>query len=57
MFRTVFPPSSEVQDCTYSNRHMSNRYCRLLTSKQTAVPVCVQSWTPDDGRKDRPKPV
>jgi len=22
-----FHPSSGVQDCTYSNRHMSNRHC------------------------------
>ena len=25
-------PSSGVQDCTYSNRHLSNRYCCLLAS-------------------------
>jgi len=36
-------PSSGVQDCTYYNRHMSNRYCCLLVSgdvpasKQTTV--------------------
>jgi len=34
-----FRPSSGVQDCTYSNRHLSNRYCRLFVSKQTAVSV------------------
>jgi len=59
-FGRSFRPSSRVQDCTYSNRHMSNRYCFLLVSKQTAVSVWllyVQSWTPDDGRKDRPKHV
>jgi len=39
MFRTVFRPSSGVQDCTYSNRHLSNRYCWLLASKQSAVSV------------------
>jgi len=39
MFRTVFRPSSGVQDCTYSNRYMSNRYCYLLASKQTTVSV------------------
>jgi len=86
-----FLPSSGVQDCTYSNRHMSNRcltyvcccmysleflmmdgktmrnimsiiYCCLLASNQTAIllfDIClllyVQSWTPDDGRKDHPK--
>jgi len=32
-----------VQDCTYSNRHLSNRYCSLLS--------------PDDGRRDSPKHV
>jgi len=49
MFRTVFRPLSGVQDCTYSNGHLSNRYCCLLASKQTAVSVWllyVQSWTP-----------
>jgi len=38
----------------------ANRYCCLLPSKQTAVSVWqlyVQSWTADDGRKDRPKHV
>jgi len=28
-----FRPSSGVRDCTYSNRHMPNRYCCLLASK------------------------
>ena len=32
-FGRSFRPSSEVQDCTYSNRHLSNRYCCLLASK------------------------
>jgi len=31
-FGWSFHPSSGVQDCTYSNRHMSNRYCWLLAS-------------------------
>ena len=52
-FGRSFRPSSAVEDCTYNN------------SKQTAVSVwhmsfalcTVQSWTPDDGRKDRPKYV
>jgi len=39
MFRRSFRPSSGVQDRTYSNRHLSNRYCYLLASKQTAVSV------------------
>ena len=39
-------PSSGVQDCTYSNSHLSNRYCCLLASKQTAVSVVsgTSSW-------------
>jgi len=36
-FGRSFRPSSGVQDCTYSNRHLSNRYCCLVASKQTAV--------------------
>jgi hypothetical protein len=46
-FGRSFRPSSDVQDCTYSNRHLSDR-CIL---------TYVQSWTPDYGRKDRPKHV
>ena len=38
-FGRSFHPSSGVQDCTYSNRHLSNRYFCLLASKQTAVSV------------------
>jgi len=30
-------PSSGVQDCTYSNRHMSNRYCWLLTECHSRI--------------------
>ena len=29
-FGRSFRPSSGFQDCTYSNRHLSNRYCCLL---------------------------
>ena len=36
----MFRPSSAVEDCIYSKRHMSNRYCCLLASKQTAVCGC-----------------
>jgi len=32
-----FRLSSGVRNCTYSNRHLSSRYCCLLASKQTAV--------------------
>ena len=35
-FWRSFCPSSGVQDCTYSNRHLSNRYCCLLACMQTA---------------------
>jgi hypothetical protein len=31
-FGRSFRPSSGVQDCTYSNRHLSDRYCCLLAS-------------------------
>ena len=63
--RWSFRPSSGVKYCAYRNRHMSNRYCRLLAndpaSKQYLFDICllqyVQSLTPDDGRKDRPKHV
>ena len=57
-FGRSFRPSSGVQDCTYSNRHMSNRYCWLLARgnelplasrlyiQQLPVAVCtvVNSW-------------
>ena len=42
-FGRSFRPSSGVQDCTYSNRHMASRYCYLLASeasKQVAVSAC-----------------
>jgi len=29
-FRRLFCPSSRVQNCTYSVRHLSDRYCYLL---------------------------
>ena len=74
MFRVVFPSIIRNSDCTYSNRHVSNRYCCLLASgyplltsgyplasrQQYLFDKCllyVQSSTPDDGRKDRPKHV
>ena len=62
-FGRCFRPSSGVKNCTYSNRHMSNRYCYcLLASRQQYLfDICmllyVQSLNPDDGRKDRPKHV
>jgi hypothetical protein len=36
-FRRSFHPSSGVQDCTYSNRHMSNRYCCLLLAADSSI--------------------
>jgi hypothetical protein len=39
IFRRSFRPSSGFQDCTYSNRHMSNGYCYLLVGKQVTVSV------------------
>jgi len=61
-FGRSFRPSSGVQDCTYSNRQLSKRYCWLLASRQQylfdkCLLLYVQSWTPDDGRNDRPKHV
>jgi len=42
MSRTVFRPSSGVRDRTYSNRHLLNRYCCLLASKQKDRPKRVE---------------
>ena len=41
-FGWSFCPSSGAQDCTYGNRHLSNRYCCLLASKQTDCPKHVE---------------
>jgi len=68
ILRRSFRPSSGVQDCTYSNRYMLNRHCCLLASGYQLASrqqylfdkwllLYVQSWTPDDGRKDSPKHV
>jgi len=38
-FGRSFRPSSGVQDFTYSNRHLSNRYCWLLASKQAVSSI------------------
>ena len=43
MFRTVFPSII--------------RSLRLYIQQQTCLLLYVQSWTPDDGREDRPKHV
>jgi hypothetical protein len=58
-FGRSFRPSSGVQHCVYTNTHLSNQIL-LSASKQRAVSVWllyIQSWTADDGRKDRPKHV
>ena len=36
-FGRSFRPASEVQDCTYSNKHMSNRYCCLLADSSICL--------------------
>jgi len=67
-FGRSFRLSSGFQDSAYNNRHLSNKYCcllangYLLTSRQQYLfdkylLLYVQSWTADDGRKDRPKNV
>jgi len=45
MFRTVFP---SINRSSRLFIQQPNRYCLLLY---------VQSWNPDDGRRDRPKHV
>ena len=59
-FGRSFRPSSAVQDCTYSNQ-TDTAVCLLASRQQYLFDKClllyVQSWTADDGRKDRPKHV
>ena len=49
MFRRSFRPSSGVQDCTYSNRHLSNRYrCMyslelLMMDEKTVFPSIIRN--------------
>jgi hypothetical protein len=57
-FGRSFRPSSGVQDCTHSIRYMSYRLVDcLLAGTRWNLMLYVQSLTPDDGRKDRPKHV
>jgi len=63
-FGRSFRPSSGVQGCTYSNRHLSKQNtadCLQASRQQYLSDICLlqyaQSLTPDDGRKDRPKHV
>ena len=37
MFQTVFRPSSEAQNCTYSVRYLSDQYCYLLLAARLAA--------------------
>jgi hypothetical protein len=55
-FGWSFRPSSGAQDCTYSNRHMSNSCCYLLLF-DICLLLYVHSWARDDGRKDHSKHV
>jgi len=48
-FRWFLRPSSGYQNCTYSVRYLSDRYCYL--------PSYVQFRAPDDGQKNRLKHV
>ena len=62
MFRTVFPSIIKSSRLYIQQQAFVKQTFLLLASKQTAVSdVClllyVQSWTPDDGRKERPKHV
>jgi hypothetical protein len=62
-------PSSGVYDCAHSSRYMllasghEMQFHLVPASKQATnlydvyQMLCVQSWTPDDGREDRPKHV
>jgi hypothetical protein len=62
-FGRCLRPSSRVQVCTYSFSYMLYRPVDGLASKQSTnlydiyLKLYVQSWTPDDGRTDRPKRV
>jgi len=47
-FRRFFRPSSGAQNCTYSVRYLSDRYCYLLLACNG---LYVQFWAPNDGRK------
>jgi len=59
-FGRSFRPSPGVQHCTYSNQ-TDTAVCLLASRQQYLFDKClllyVQSWTADDGRKDRPKHV
>jgi hypothetical protein len=51
-----------VQNCTHSIRYISYRLVVCMPKQSNNLYdiyliLCVQSWTPDDGRQDRPKHV
>ena len=60
MFRTVFP-SIISSSRLYIQQQTETADCLLASGQQYLFDIClllyVQSWTPDDGRKDRPKHV
>ena len=59
MFRTVFP--SVIRSSRLYTQHQELQFHLVPTSKQSTnlydinLVLCVKPWTPDDGRKDRPK--
>jgi hypothetical protein len=63
MFRTVFP--SIIKSSRLQTQHQIYviQVSWLLANKQLTnlydiyLMLCVQSWTPDDGRQERPKHV
>ena len=52
-FRWFFRPPSGAQNCSYSVRHLSDRYCYLLLAagSSNGLTLYVQFCAPDDGRK------
>jgi len=52
-FRRFFRPSQGAQNCTYSVRYLSDRYCyRLLAAGSRYLTLYVQFCAPDDGREN-----
>ena len=58
-FRRFYRPSSGAQNCTYSIRHLSDRYCYLLLAagSSNGLTLYVRFCVPDDGRKNHLKHV
>jgi hypothetical protein len=63
MFRTVFPSIIRSSRLYTQHQVYVMQVSWVLASKQSTnlhdiyLMLCIQSWTPDDGRKDRPKHV